>query len=76
MNIAKFETGKTYTTRSACDYECIFEMKVLSRTEKSLKVLVDGKEKRVKVRVGFDQVDEYVLPYGSYSMAPCFTADS
>lgn len=47
----KFIEGKEYTTRSVCDHNCIFKMKVISRTEKTMKVLVDGEEKRTKIHV-------------------------
>ena len=31
----KFEVGSVYYARSACNHDCVFLMKVLSRTEKS-----------------------------------------
>lgn len=36
MEVKKFEVGKTYSTRSACDHECIFSFEVIKRTEKQL----------------------------------------
>lgn len=68
----KFIEGKEYTTRSVCDHNCIFKMKVISRTEKTMKVLVDGEEKRTKIHVVEGR--EIAFPMGRYSMAPCFVA--
>jgi len=42
--VVKFEVGKTYYTSSACDHNCIYTVKVLSRTEKTLRALVDGRD--------------------------------
>ena len=42
-----FEIGKTYATRSACDHECIWKFRVVSRTEKTLLLQdEDGKARR------------------------------
>ena len=65
-----FETGKTYATRSACDYNCIIRVTVASRTPKTIKT-AEGKTLRVSV---FDGVEQ-VKPWGSYSMAPIVGAD-
>ena len=69
----QFEVGKTYFARSACDSDCIFTAKVLSRTAKMVMVLVN--DDRVKsCRVGFYDGEETIKPMGSYSMAPMMRA--
>lgn len=64
-----FQAGKTYTTRSACDHNCIFSVKVISRTAKTIKT-DDGKT----LRIGQYEGAEFVKPMGSYSMAPTVRA--
>lgn len=70
--IKMFETGKTYTTRSACDHNCIFSIKVVSRTAKTIKTVDkfgEPRTYRVSVSGGVERVS-----MGSYSMAPGFSA--
>lgn len=64
-----FKVGSTYTTRSACDHECIFSLTVASRTAKTIKT-TEGKTLRIAEYDGA----EFVKPYGSYSMAPIIRA--
>jgi hypothetical protein len=64
-----FQAGKTYTTRSACDHNCVISLTVASRTAKSIKT-TDGKTLRVAEYNGA----EFVKPWGSYSMAPIVRA--
>ena len=64
-----FQPGKTYTTRSACDHNCIFSVTVIGRTAKTIKTS-DGKT----LRVGQWDGVEFVRPMGSYSMAPIVRA--
>ena len=48
----KFEVGSVYYARSACNHDCVFLMKVLSRTEKSIKAEFSGEGvKRAMIRV-------------------------
>ena len=70
----KFETGKTYETRSLCDYDCIFKMTVLKRTEKTLTVKIAARALPVVCRIKTVGNYESVKPLGSYSMAPEFIA--
>lgn len=67
--MTKFETGRTYSTRSVCDHECIISVTVARRTAKTI-VTTDGK----RFRVGEYDGSEYVKPWGSYSMAPIVRA--
>jgi hypothetical protein len=71
MEIAKFEVGKTYSTRSIGDHNCIIRMTVASRTEKTIKT-TDGKSFRVSI-CPYDNA-ELIRPWGRYSMAPTINA--
>ena len=69
--MANFEIGKTYFTRSICDNNMIFKVKITKRTEKT--VTIEGyRNKRCKIHIAADG-DEFILPE-SYSMAPRFCA--
>ena len=63
IKMKKFEVGKTYYTRSACDHNCIYRFTVISRTAKMVTV-IDGSQ----------EAEELIHPYGHYSMAPCVEA--
>lgn len=65
----QFEVGKTYSTRSACDHDCIISITVASRTAKTIRT-TEGKTLRPSVYDGA----EMVKPFGSYSMAPVIRA--
>lgn len=67
--MSKFQVGQTYTTRSACDHNCIFSLTVAARTAKTIKT-TDGKTLRIAEYEG----RELVKPEGSYSMAPTIRA--
>lgn len=69
---AVIEAGQTLTTRSACNYDCIFKCEVLTRKWQFVTVRVEGREKRCKVHV-YDGA-EFIKPMGNYSMAPIFRA--
>jgi len=70
----KFEIGKTYSTRSLCNYDCIFSFKIISRTAKRITFNYHGKLETRGIRVDADGV-ERCLPFGSYSMAAVISAD-
>lgn len=65
----KFEVGKTYSTRSICDSNCIISITVASRTAKTI-VTTEGKRFRIKLYGS----SETIKPWGSYSMAPTIYA--
>lgn len=65
----QFEVGKTYSTRSICDYDCIFSVTIHKRTDKT----VTTERGRHKVYVSGDG-SEYIMPWGKYSMCPVFVA--
>lgn len=66
-----FEIGKEYSTRSICNYDCTFTIKIIGRTAKTVTYEYDGETRRSKIR--FDESGEYVRP-DRYSMAPSFHA--
>lgn len=71
--MAKFEIGKTYFTRSVCDYDCIITVNILSRTAKTIKANVMGEQKTFRV-AEYNGVEQ-VKPWGNYSMCPVVGAD-
>lgn len=70
----KFEVGKSYWTRSPANYDCIFTVQILSRTEKSVTVRYNEQTFTRRVKVDTHDKHEYFMPFGSYSMAPCINA--
>ena len=72
--MTKFQIGQTYTTRSACDYECIFSFTVVKRTNKFITITDNrGNQKRAGIFL-FDENIEHCFPDGRYSMAPVISA--
>lgn len=69
MSVVAFEVGKTYSTRSACDHECIFRITVAKRTAKTITT-----DKGAVLRIGIYSGAEEVYPRGRYSMAPVINA--
>lgn len=69
----QFETGKTYYTRSICDYECVFSFEILGRSAKTVTVNVNGKTVKRRLRV-YEDVEMF-QPFGSYSMAAVISAN-
>lgn len=69
MELIKFEEGKTYSTPSICDSECIFSVTVARRTDKSI-FTAEGQ----RLKIHFYEGREQVKPYGNYSMAPVIDA--
>ena len=70
--IKAFEIGKTYSTRSIGDHNCIIKITIVSRT-KSFITTTEGK--RLKVSDKYYPGVEQCKPDGSYSMAPIIGAD-
>lgn len=68
----KFEIGKEYFDTSACDHNCVFTIKIVKRTEKTVTFERNGKTRRAKLFS--DERGEYIMPY-RYSMAPVFRAE-
>jgi hypothetical protein len=72
----KFNVGQTYSTRSLCDWNCIFSFTILARTAKTVTVKVEGKTVSRGVKPNYDGTAEGFKPFGTYSMAPFVTADA
>lgn len=68
----KFEIGKEYFDTSACDSNCIFVIKIIKRTDKTVTFERNGKTRRAKPFT--DDRGEYIIPE-RYSMAPVFRAE-
>lgn len=70
-----FEVGKTYTTRSLCDYECVFAFTVTARTAKRITIRDHARRstRTVGIRVWGDC--ETAKPHGTYSMCPVINAN-
>jgi hypothetical protein len=71
--MTQFEVGKTYSTRSICDHDCIYRMLVLSRTAKTIRVQVNGRDAQT-LRPSIYRDAEQVKPNGTYSM--CLIIDA
>lgn len=72
----KFEVGKIYSMRSACDHNCTWTYIVISRTAQTI-TISDGKNKqRCRIsKVASECLGrETVYPLGQYSMAPSLSA--
>ena len=78
MTLAKFKVGETYSTRSICDYDCIFSFTVVSRTARTVVIKYhNDRIMRRKIRiVGISKTHEAecIDPLGQYSMAPVLIA--
>lgn len=68
----KFEIGKEYFDHSICNYDCVFTIKIVKRTEKTVTFERNGKTRRAKLFS--DERGEYIIP-DRYSMAPVFRAE-
>jgi len=68
-----FYEGQDLSTRSIGDSNCIYTAKVISRTQKSVRIDVDGKVVSRRIFLDYDG-NEAIMPFGRYSMAPTFRA--
>lgn len=82
--IKKFKVGKKYSMRSACNHDCVWTYKVISRTDGTVvlqQLNKDGKPTGDKARFRINKkLTEYlgaecVKPLGTYSMAPILIAE-
>ena len=72
---ARFVAGQTYTCRSICSYDTIFEYTIIRRTAKTIWIKHwDGSEKRRGVSVCSYDNAETCYPDGRYSMCPVIRA--
>ena len=69
----QFQVGRTYATRSICDYDCIHSFTILARTAKTVTTQVHGKAVRRGLNV-WNGVEQF-KPFGNYSMCAIVGAD-
>ena len=70
-----FQADTTYKMRFIGDSDLIAPVTVLKRTEKTVTVSIRGEAaKSCRIKTDHNGI-EYILPLGSYSMAPCVKAD-
>lgn len=74
MASSTFTAGQSYTITFIGDSNLKVELPVTRRTAKSIWTIVRGEEKRLKIH-SYDG-REYVMPYGSHSMAATAYADA
>ena len=67
-----FQAGQSYRIRFVGDADATTTAKVVTRTAKTVRVIIEGQQKTLRVAVR-DGV-ETVKPFGSYSMAPVMSA--
>lgn len=76
--IKKFEVGKHYSCRSACNQDCVWTFVIVARTEKTI-VLQDRNGAHKTCRVNQKMAERFgyesVFPLGRYSMCPVLSAD-
>lgn len=70
--ISKFIVGKTYTTRSIGDANCIYEFECIGRTRATVTFRHEGKEITKRMQIASNA--ECCFPLGRYSMAPVIRA--
>jgi hypothetical protein len=63
---------KTLQTRLITDYNCILTADLLEVKGNYATILFEGKIIKKKIKTSFDG-SQYILPLGSYSMAPSFS---
>ena len=67
LEIGEFLVGHTYTDRSPCDHNCVFEFTVTARSKSFVTLEEDGKSIGKK-KIYRDDKGEYCKPLGDYSM--------
>jgi len=73
--MSTFTTGQQLSTSSICDHNCIFSSTVTKRTAKTVTITDRGGKDEKRCKVHTDEVgNEFIYPYGRYSMAPIFRA--
>ena len=73
----KFEVGKNYSMRSACDWDCVWTYKVVARTAQTITIeSEDGKTLKCRINKYLMDIEgiEAVYPLGRYSMCPILRA--
>jgi hypothetical protein len=68
----KFVVGGTYFGTFATDADSTFTVTIASRTDKTV---TDSEGKKLRIKIDDYDGIEYVMPFGSYSMAPVLRAN-
>jgi hypothetical protein len=68
-----FQIGKTYSTRSIGDNDCVFSVTIASRTKATV-TTTDGKKLGIARNETKWNDAETIFPLGRYSMAPAIQA--
>jgi len=68
-----FDVGKTYSTRSACDWDTVYSFEIVSRTAKRLTIRERNETYKRGIYV-YEGV-EHCKPHGTYSMCAVISAD-
>ena len=74
----KFEIGRTYSTRSICNNECVITYTITARTATTVTATDNhGETARFRISKKHSQYRdaETFLPWGAYSMAPMISAE-
>ena len=74
----KFEIGRTYSTRSICNNECVITSTITARTAATVTATDNhGETARFRISKKHSQYRdaETFLPWGAYSMAPMISAE-
>ena len=70
-NIVKFEVGKSYYYRFACNYDTVVTVTVVKRTAKTITIIDDGEKLTRKIYI-LDGAEHVAIAH--YSMAPTLDA--
>ena len=74
----KFEIGRTYSTTSCCNSECVITYTIIGRTAATV-TATDNHGETARFRISKKHSEyrnaETFLPWGAYSMAPMITAE-
>lgn len=72
----KFKVGQKVSTRSICNYDCIYEGVIVRRTAKTVwfKEYNEVKSARIQQDDNHYNGDEFIYPHGRHSMCPVFVA--
>lgn len=71
--MTKFQIGRTYYDRSACDHECVFAFTITARTAKTVTFTYHGETKRRGIYIA--NGIECFKPFGTYSMCSIVNAN-
>ena len=71
---ATFQVGTSYSTRSACDFDCEFTWTVIGRKGQML-TLENRRGEVSRRKVGSSPDGDWCYPDGKFSMAPVIRAD-